>query len=89
MSRLEGDFEGGAAVDVGNGGIALGVGQEEAHDVHVAMFRGAHQGSAAIFVLDVDSSASFQEELGHVDPAVGHGEHQRGLTVLQRIGCFY
>jgi hypothetical protein len=53
-------------------------------DLHVAVFRRAHQRRRAVFVADVDVGAGLDQQLDHVQTAVADGQHQGGLAVLSR-----
>lgn len=58
--------------------------QQQANDVRVTVFAGAHQGRGTLSVLRVYVGAAAQEQLHHGNAPVAHGEHERRLARLEK-----
>ena len=56
--------------------------QDELDDLHVAVLGGAHERGGAVLVADVDVGARLHQQLGHAQPAVADGQHERSLEAI-------
>ena len=82
MARLHRDGQRGETVVVRRPDGDVRVRYQRLDDLHVAVFRGAHEGRAAVLVADVDVGPGLDQQLHHVVPAVADGQHESGLAVL-------
>lgn len=58
--------------------------QQQANDVCVSVFTGAHEGRGALAVLRIYIGAAAQEQLHHGNTSVAHRKHERRLARLER-----
>lgn len=63
--------------------VTARLGQQQLDYLHMAMLTGTHERCGTLIVLDVDISATGQQCLHHVHPAMTDCQHQPRLTSLE------